>query len=52
MREQTQQKYDINWLNPFGFNNSYALMMRNEDIESLDINSISELKDYLSDLAN
>ena len=52
VREQTQQKYDINWLDPFGFNNSYALMMRNEDIERLDINSISELKDYLSDLAN
>lgn len=52
VREQTQQKYDINWLTPFGFNNSYALMMRNEDIESLGINSISELQDYLSDLAN
>ena len=52
VREQTQQKYDINWLAPFGFNNSYALMMRNEDIESIGINSISELKDYLSDLAN
>ena len=48
VREQTQQKYDINWLTPFGFNNSYALMMRNDDIERLGINSISELKDYLS----
>ena len=49
VREQTQQKYDLNWLTPFGFNNSYALMMRNEDIERLGINSISELKDYLSE---
>lgn len=52
VREQTQQKYDINWLTPFGFNNSYALMMRNEDIERLGINYISELKDYLSNVAN
>ncbi len=52
VREQTQQQYDLNWLTPFGFNNSYALMMRNEDLERLGINSISELKDYLSDVAN
>ena len=48
VQQQTAQKYDLNWLTPFGFNNSYALMMRNEDIERLGINSISELKDYLS----
>ena len=42
----------LSWLIiPNFFNNSYALMMRNEDIESLGINSISELKDYLSDVA-
>lgn len=49
VREETKQKYDLNWLAPFGFNNSYALMMRNEDVERLSINSISDLKDYLSE---
>ena len=48
VREETQQKYDLNWLTPFGFNNSYALMMRSEDVERLGINSISDLKDYFS----
>ena len=49
VREETKQNYDLNWLAPFGFNNSYALMMRSEDVERLGINSISDLKDYLSD---
>ncbi len=49
VREKTKQNYDLNWLAPFGFNNSYALMMRSEDVEKLGINSISDLKDYLSE---
>ena len=49
VRQESQQRYDLNWLEPIGFNNSYALMMRSDDVERLGINSISDLKDYLSD---
>jgi osmoprotectant transport system permease protein len=49
VKEQTKEQYDIEWLAPFGFNNSYALMMRQEEAEELGIDSISELKAYLSE---
>ncbi|MDC0831594.1 ABC transporter permease/substrate-binding protein [Geitlerinema sp. CS-897] len=49
VREETKEQYDIVWLAPFGFNNSYALMMKEEDAERLDIRSISDLKAYLSE---
>jgi osmoprotectant transport system permease protein len=39
--------YDLEWLNPIGFNNAYALMMRRTEAQRLGINSISDLADYL-----
>ena len=35
--------YDLHWLPPIGFNNTYALMMREEQAEALNIKSISDL---------
>jgi len=40
-------KYKIRWLKPIGFNNSYALMMRQKQAEEMGINSITDLKKYL-----
>lgn len=48
VREETQKRYDLTWLNALGFNNSYALMMRREQAENLGITSISDLKRYLN----
>lgn len=48
VRQETKAKYDLDWLDPFGFNNSYALIMRAEDVDRFNINSISQLQDYLS----
>lgn len=42
-----QQQYRIKWLNPIGFNNSYALMMREKQSKALGVNTITELKNYL-----
>ncbi|WP_316748731.1 ABC transporter permease/substrate-binding protein [Pedobacter gandavensis] len=42
-----QQKYKIKWLIPIGFNNSYALMMREKQSKALGVNTITELKNYL-----
>lgn len=40
-------RYHIKWLAPIGFNNTYALMMRRQQAISLNITSISDLKEYL-----
>ncbi|MGV2829842.1 glycine betaine ABC transporter substrate-binding protein [Myxosarcina sp. GI1(2024)] len=47
VRQQYQQGYDLELLAPFGFNNTYALMMRSEDAAEMEIETISQLKNYL-----
>ncbi|ASK28910.1 ABC transporter permease [Chryseobacterium sp. T16E-39] len=42
-----KNQYGIEWLEPLGFNNSYALMMRRTHSQQLKIKSISDLKNYL-----
>ncbi len=41
------KKYDLKWLKPIGFNNSYALMMRTKQAKELQLKKISDLKNYL-----
>ncbi|WP_316844055.1 ABC transporter permease/substrate-binding protein [Pedobacter psychrodurus] len=41
------KKYQIKWLKPIGFNNSYALMMRQKQSKDLNVNTITDLKNYL-----
>jgi osmoprotectant transport system permease protein len=41
-------QYQLRWLKPIGFNNAYALMMRREQAQSLNIKTISDLKNYSS----
>jgi len=43
-----QTKYNVKWLKPIGFNNAYALMMREKQAEKLKIKTISDLKRYLN----
>lgn len=38
-----EAQYGLQWLAPLGFNNTYALMMREAQAESLNIKSISDL---------
>jgi osmoprotectant transport system permease protein len=45
--EQFRERYNITWLPPLGFNNSYALMMREEQAARLGISSISDLDRFL-----
>jgi osmoprotectant transport system permease protein len=42
-----EKKYGIKWLEPIGFNNAYALMMREKQAKQLNIKTISDLKRYL-----
>lgn len=43
------EQYHIQWMQPIGFNNTYALMMRRQQASALHVATISELKKYLSD---
>jgi len=47
VQQQFHAKYNLKWLKPVGFNNSYALMMRREQSKRIGVTSISELKNYL-----
>ncbi|MGN6640732.1 MAG: glycine betaine ABC transporter substrate-binding protein, partial [Mucilaginibacter sp.] len=47
VKDGFEQQYHIKWLKPIGFNNSYALMMREQQAKQLKIKTISDLKRYL-----
>ncbi|MDB5015922.1 MAG: transporter permease [Mucilaginibacter sp.] len=47
VRDEFKKKYNIKWLKPIGFNNSYALMMRRSQAKELNIKTILNLKRYL-----
>jgi len=46
VREAFLQEYDLLWLKPFGFNNTYTLTMRKRHAKKLGIFTISELASY------
>lgn len=48
VKSQFQSRYGIKWLPEFGFNNTFALMMRREHAEKLEIESISQLSQTLN----
>ena len=47
VNQQFVDKYQLSWLKPLGFNNSYCLMMRRKQAHSLGIRSITDLVRYL-----
>ncbi len=47
VREVFAEEYDLQWLEPFGFNNTYTLTMRREHAEELGISTISDLARHL-----
>ncbi|HTI60247.1 ABC transporter permease/substrate-binding protein [Mucilaginibacter sp.] len=47
VKGEFEKKYNISWLKPIGFNNAYALMMRQKQAKQLHIKTISDLKRYL-----
>lgn len=47
VQEQFLRQYHLRWLQPIGFNNAYALMMRKGTADELQIKSISDLTAYL-----
>ena len=45
--QQFNEKYNLTWLKPIGFNNAYALMMRRNESNELNIHTISQLANYV-----
>lgn len=43
VKQQFEQKYQITWLKPIGFNNTYAMAMRKSEADRLHITDISQL---------
>ncbi len=48
VKQQFKKKYELVWLEPFGFNNTYTLTMRNRTAERLELQTISDLADYVN----
>jgi osmoprotectant transport system permease protein len=47
VKKEFEKRYGIKWLQPIGFNNAYALMMRQKQAADLNVKSITDLKNYL-----
>jgi osmoprotectant transport system permease protein len=47
VKQAFEEKYKLKWLKPIGFNNAYALMMRQAQARQLGIVTISNLNTYL-----
>ena len=47
VKKDFADKYQLVWLKPFGFNNTYTLTMRRKQAESMGIESISDLAEYI-----
>lgn len=48
VQQQFNKIYHLQWLKPIGYNNTYALMMRQDEANRLGIKTISDLKNYLN----
>lgn len=47
VKQAFAEKWDLVWLEPLGFNNTYALTMRREHAEELGIETVGDLAEYL-----
>lgn len=50
VEEAFRDRYEIEWLQPFGLNNTYALALRSDLADELAVHSISDLREHASSL--
>jgi len=50
VQRETRRRFDVEWLDPFGFENSYALVMDESRAAELGVQSISDLAEVGGDL--
>ncbi|SDL10912.1 osmoprotectant transport system permease protein [Catalinimonas alkaloidigena] len=46
VQREMQTRYDVQWLQPLGFNNTHAMMMRESQAEELGLRTISDLANF------
>ncbi len=47
VKSKMKKRFNLTWLKPIGFNNTYALLMRHNQTKKLGIQSISDLAHYV-----
>ena len=50
VKKDYEDKFKLTWLKPWGFNNTYCIVMRKADAERLKVKKISDLKPLAGDL--
>jgi glycine betaine/choline ABC-type transport system substrate-binding protein len=50
VKKDYEEKFKLTWLKPWGFNNTYCIVMRKGDAERLKVKKVSDLKPYAKDL--
>ncbi len=48
--EEFRERYNLVWLEPLGFDNTYTLTMRREHAEELGIKTITDLAEYITEM--
>lgn len=49
VKSEYSDQFGIEWLEPLGFNNTYALAMKEDEAEELGIEKVSDLEEYAKD---
>ena len=50
VKKDYEEKFKLTWLKPWGFNNTYCIVMRKDDAERLKVKKVSDLKPLARDL--
>jgi len=50
VKKDYEEKFKVTWLKPWGFNNTYCIVMRKDDAERLKVKKVSDLKPLAKDL--
>jgi len=50
VKKDYDEKFKLTWLKPWGFNNTYCIVMRKDDAERLKLSKVSDLKSVAKDL--
>jgi glycine betaine/choline ABC-type transport system substrate-binding protein len=50
VKKEYEDKFKVQWLKPWGFNNTYVIAIRKADSERLKIKKVSDLKPHAKDL--
>jgi len=50
VKKDYEEKFKLTWLKPWGFNNTYCVVMRKDDADRLKVKKVSDLKPLAKDL--